>query len=88
MEYLNVQSLMLPLATGVGFMGGFPIAPKLFQDLAKNAWFQWLMVFLLIWQGGSGQNPQLAMVTTVILFGATMALDMAYGAKEGYRQYY
>jgi hypothetical protein len=78
MDFLTVDALTLPLATAVGAFGGFPAAPKVFQDLAANMWFQWLMVFVLVWQGGSGQNATVAAVATVVLFLVAQVLDMVY----------
>lgn len=89
MEYLNANSLYMPILTAIGAlgMGGLTI-PKLFQDLGKNEWFQWLLVFILIMQGGAGGNVRLAALTTVIMYVATKVLDMVYtGKSEGYRSY-
>jgi len=83
MDFLTVDTLQLPLATAVGAFGGFPAAPKLFQDLTQHMWFQWLMVFVLVWQGGSGQDATLAAVTTVVLFLVSRVLDLVY-TREGY----
>ncbi len=85
MEYLNWNSLMLPLMTGIGAFGfGDLKAPKVFQDLGKNLWFQWFLVFILLMQGGAGQNPQLAVVATAIVFVIVQVLDMMYQPMEGY----
>jgi len=81
-DLLNLQTLALPLATGLGAFGGFPAAPVLFQDLAQNEWFQWLMVYVLIWQGGGGQRWDLALAGTVVVFVIYKLLESAYFARE------
>ena len=72
------NDLLLPMSTSIGYMGGFPAAPQVFLDLAKNEWFQWAMVFNLIYQGGSGQRVDLALVTTVITYILVKLLDGAF----------
>ena len=84
MEYLNYDSLFLPMMTAIGAFGGMPNAPKIFQDLAKNEWFQWLMVFVLIYQGGGSASPELSAVATIVVYVVVKLLDMMYEQKEGY----
>ena len=78
----NTNQLVLPLATAIGAWGGFPAAPALFQQLAQNELFKWLLVFVLVWQGGTGQDTQLALITTLVMFVATKLLNM-YAAPVG-----
>lgn len=85
MEYLNYDSLALPLATAAGVVGfGALKPPMIIQDLLKNEWFQWFLVFVLIYQGGSGQQPILAAVATIVTYVIFKVLDMMYQQKEGY----
>lgn len=71
---MDTATYILPLATAIGSMGGFPEPPKVFKDLTKIPLFQWLLVFVLTWQGGGGQNLQKSIVTTLILFVIVEAL--------------
>lgn len=89
MEYLNVASLTLPLFTATGAFGGMPTPPKLFSDLAKQVWFQWLMVWVLVMQGGGGMDVTLSTITVVVTFIIVRILDMVYKnkTKETYIQY-
>lgn len=75
MDLLNLNNLILPLATGLIAFGGYPQPPQFFRDLASNEWFQWLLVFILIWQGGAGQKWDLALVATTVLFLVTKLLS-------------
>lgn len=59
---------ILPMATAVGAFGGFPEPPAVFKNLAQNELFQWLMVFVLTWQGGGAQNVRTALIATLMLF--------------------
>lgn len=82
MEYLNWGTLQLPLATALGTMSIYPKKPLLFIELSKYVLFQWLLVFVYIWQGGARQNWQLALVATIVLYIVVQALDMWYVTRE------
>lgn len=89
MEYLNVNTLTLPLFTALGAFGGMPTPPAIFNDLSKQMWFQWLMVWVLVMQGGAGMNVTLATVTVVVFFILVRVSEMVYKSnkKEGYVRY-
>lgn len=73
----DMSKWILPLATAVGAWGGFPQAPKVFKDLVSdNEIVRYAMVFILVWQGGGGQNAQVALITTALVFLATKLLEM------------
>lgn len=57
-EILNktLPQLGLGLATAVGSLGGFPDAPVWWKELSKNKVFQFLTLWILIFQGGGGQE--------------------------------
>lgn len=78
MDILNkfsVNQMILVLATAIGAFGGFPTPPKMFTDLVKNEIVQWGLVFVLCYQGGAGQNVELAALATVVLYVAKKVLD-------------
>jgi 4-hydroxybenzoate polyprenyltransferase len=86
MDLLNWESLQLPLASSIiafGFGGLKP--PRILQDLYRNTWFQWMMVFVLIYVVGARQNLQLAALATLIVFLIVNILDLVYDKKDGFR---
>ena len=62
----NRKQIALAFATLIGAFGGFPEPPRQFTELARNEWFRWLMVAILVFQGAGGQDPRLAAVVTAI----------------------
>ena len=85
MEYLNTESLLMPLLTAMISLSVFPSPPQIIKDLAANEYVRWLFVLNLVYAVGPAQgNFTLAAVTTVILFILTKVLDMAYVKREGY----
>ena len=67
MNNLNLNQWVLPLATAVGAFGGFPEAPAFVKQLQQYELFKYFLLFVLIWQGGAGQNVQTALILTVVL---------------------
>ena len=70
-KYLNTSQIdinliiLTALITGLTSFG-LPQPPKMISDFFNDyPWFKWIMLWLLIYQGGSGQN----MVVTNIAFG-------------------
>ena len=72
----NPTLLILPLATAMGAWGGFPEPPAIFRQLSQNKIVQYLMVALLVWQGGGEQDFQMALVVAALIFALKMGLDM------------
>ena len=70
----TVEQIVLALATAVGAYGGFPQPPTVFQNLVKNEMVQWALVWVLIYQGGSGQDLTLATLVTAAMFAAHKSL--------------
>lgn len=65
----NPRLFALNLATAVGYMGGFPEPPRIFNEMIKNNPFmKWTMVALLIYQGGGEQDLQLAFEITIMIY--------------------
>lgn len=61
-------NIILVTATIVGAFGGFPQPPKAFVNLTKYSIVQWLLVFVLAYQGGAGQDIPFAVGATVVTF--------------------
>jgi len=74
MQYSS-KNIILALATGVGAFGGFPAPPPQFVELTKNEMVQWALIFVLLYQGGAGQDPKLAALITAALFALHKALS-------------
>eukprot|EP00466_Bigelowiella_natans_P006821 jgi/Bigna1/129966/aug1.10_g4674 len=67
------------MATMVGFMGGFPAPPRIFQTLTfRYETLQWLMVYVLIWQGGGGQDYYRSAIVTAVAFALKLVLDAIF----------
>jgi len=81
-EYMNLNtigrtiglSIFAAFVTGLSGFGGFPQTPVLFKQLyEKFPSIRWLILFLLIWQGGGGATFTtkaffLSIITTLIIF--------------------
>lgn len=64
---------ILAFLTLFGAWGGFPAPPKFFVWLTTKVpflryFFQWLMLFVLVYQGGASQQAILAVVTSLAFF--------------------
>lgn len=66
-KYTQAQ-IITSVATLMGAFGGFPDPPRVFKVLTKNEFAQWAMVFILLYQGGAGQDVELAAMITVGAF--------------------
>ena len=60
--------ILLAVATAIGAYGGFPTPPAAVERLFKNEPVQWFLVYNLIYQGGSGQDVQLALLVTAAMY--------------------
>lgn len=56
------------MATALGGFGGLPTPPPIFLDLAKNEIIQWVLMFVLILQGGSGFDVIYAVIATLLVY--------------------
>jgi hypothetical protein len=71
--FKSLQNLLLVivglLATGIGAFGGLPQPPKLFVDITQRyELLQWILVYVLIWQGAGGYDEYLSLLGTISLF--------------------
>lgn len=71
----SVQQMVLVMATAIGAFGGFPQPPRVFSSLVQNELVQWALVFVLCYQGGSGQDVKMAALATAVMYVAKKALN-------------
>lgn len=85
MNFLN-RDMILPFATALGAFGGFPAPPPQFMKLAQFPLFRFFTLFVLVWQGGAGQDANTAFVTAAIVFAISYFLNNMAAApvEEGY----
>lgn len=65
----------LALATALGSLGGFQMAPEWFLNLSRYAAFQIFVLAVLLWQGGGGGgdgNPFMWSVIFAVVFWSVM----------------
>ena len=62
------KQLLLPLATAIGAYGGFPKPPAFFTELTNNEIGRYVLLFVLVWQGGAGQDMKLSLLITALLY--------------------
>lgn len=74
------RTLVLNLCTAIGAWGGFPDAPAIFtRTVDSYPMLKWVLLSVLIYQGGGEQDFQLAVELTVIIF-------FVYNILEKYEQ--
>ena len=64
----NLSNILTAFATLIGVFGGFPNPPKLFIKLTKFKLVQWLLVFILVYQGGGNEDIIFSLIMTFTLF--------------------
>lgn len=77
MANVDMSKWLLPVATALGAWGGFPQPPAFFTKLTQNELFQYAMLFVLLWQGGSGQDVQIAAIVTLAFYILTKVMSKA-----------
>jgi hypothetical protein len=73
---LNLAGMILPLATALGGFSTFPEMPPMLKQLGQNELFRYFCLFVLIWQGGGGQNVQTSLIATLVSFVIVKMLSM------------
>lgn len=68
LDKYTLNNYILVVATLLGAFGGFPEPPKMFKELTKHDMVKWFLVFVLLYQGGAGQDIQLAAMITGIAY--------------------
>jgi len=66
-KFNNSRTLLLNICTLIGGFGGMPDTPTFLTNAVKNFPFlKWLLLTVLIYQGGGEQDIQLAVELTVM----------------------
>lgn len=64
----NMSNVIMVAATITGAFGGFPEPPKAFLHLTQYQIVQWILVFILAYQGGAGGDISFAVISTLVAF--------------------
>ena len=79
-RFYDSRTIILNLCTAIGAFGGFPDAPAIFtRTLQSYPMLKWVLLSVLIYQGGGEQDYQLALELTVIIY-------FVYNILESYEQ--
>jgi len=68
LRQIGFWKMLLVTCTILGAFGGFPQPPKVFIRLASYEVVQWILVFVLAYQGGAGADWKLAAGATAATF--------------------
>jgi len=78
------SQIIVASATGLGAFGGFPDPPNVFKDLIKCEAVKWVLLAVLIWQGGGGASDDhtkdilVTIFITIIMYFGKKVLDEVY----------
>jgi len=83
LSYLRLddsRTVVLNLCTAIGAWGGFPDAPAIFtRTIESYPMLKWVLLSVLIYQGGGEQDYQLAIELTIVIY-------FVYNILESYEQ--
>ena len=63
-----IKNIPLAILTGLGAYGGFPQPPRWFVKLSLYRLFNFIILWVLIFQGGGGQSPRLTTVVAISIY--------------------
>jgi hypothetical protein len=78
------SQIIVASATGLGAFGGFPDPPNVFKDLIKCEAVKWVLLAVLIWQGGGGASDDhkkdvlVTIFITIMMYFGKKLLDKVY----------
>ena len=76
---LGWRPMIIHFCTAIGAWGGFPDPPLWWSDLVNSSeWIKWLLLSVLIFQGGDEQEYQMALEFTLILYLLYQASNHIY----------
>ena len=65
---VNKQNVILACATVIGAWGGFPEPNPFIKKITKHKIVQYLLVYILVYQGGGGQDHVLSFIITILFY--------------------
>lgn len=86
LDRFTVWNIVLGFATALGAFGGMPAVPKAFEWLTSWIVFKWVMVFVLIYQGGGGEDVFFSLAITLIVFIIYVIVRLFEGEEEEEKQ--
>jgi hypothetical protein len=87
---IDPQRAFVAFLTLMGAFGGFPEPPLIFKQFIQNEFARWLLVFVLVYQGGGAQNLKVSLVVTATAYIVVKLLNnfkVDVARKEGFRRY-
>lgn len=75
---------LVAVATALGAFGGFPDPPHIFKDVIQYEFVKWVLLAILIWQGGGGASNNevrdiiLTAVITICMYVGKRILNAMY----------
>ena len=63
-----LYNIITAIATLLGVIGGFPKPPKFIIKIITYKPIQWLLVYILLYQGGGDENILFTLIMTFCLF--------------------
>ena len=60
--------VLVAFAMIIGAWGGFPRPPKSFIWMTRFRTVQWFLVFILLYQGGTGEDALFSLIITLVTF--------------------
>jgi len=73
-DKLDKNTIIFSLATAIGIYGGFPQVPKVVSKNFENPFVQYVMLVVLIYQGGAGGQLDVAMAMAALFFAMNQYL--------------
>lgn len=67
---MDLSNMLVVLAIMTGVSGGFPVPPMMITKVLNNTMIKWLLVFILLFRGGSGNLlvSTIAVLTIYLLY--------------------
>lgn len=86
---IDQQKFIVAVATLLGAFSTWPAQPEILKKFSQNELVQWFFVFVLVWQGGGGQNIQLSLLVTALAYVVVKLLKryQTHPPAEQFRQY-
>jgi hypothetical protein len=83
-----LSQIIVASATGLGAFGGFPDPPKIFKEMIQYELVKWILLAVLIWQGGGGASVShtkdilVTVLITAIMYIGKRILDNIYESQK------